>query len=202
MNSRTAYPPSYHHATKTVAPAAAQEQLAAFLAKTPTTAYLHPDAILSQTGIQFPAQSGPQGGLALHHLRRIEAGLRGENLIAESNEDLKALFATKETQLPAGDDAHLDALIDGRPSKRVKSAEKVEKWQDKDGAMDPDEYALQQDDVEEEMGADTLATTGEQLDSAPDVKTSGKSQADKAARKAAKKAKKKQQREAAQNAAG
>lgn len=205
MTSRTAFPPSYHHATKVVTPEDAREQLAAFLAKTPTTAYLHPDAILSQNGIQYPAQSGPQGGLALHHLRRIEAGLRGENLIAESKEDLKALFAAEtETELPAGDDARLDALIgtSTKRGKRARSAERVDQWRNGEEALSPEEYAQQQEEIEEEIGNDTLSGQGEQRDAAPQINTSGTM--DKKARKAAKKAKKQQEKQkaAAQRAAG
>lgn len=81
-------PPSRTHTTTSVPPTEAQTQLATFLTRTIKQPHLHPDSILSSSGISFSATAGPNGGLALHHLRRIEAGLRGESLVAETREEL------------------------------------------------------------------------------------------------------------------
>lgn len=134
MVPRTSYPPVVHHPTltKTLTPTVAQTQLASFLEKTSTQPHLHPDSLLSTTGITYSAHSGPAGGLALHHLRRIEAGLRGENLIAETEEDLKAQF--DENGELEGDDVALDEGIERterkmrKESKKRKRVEEIQDW--------------------------------------------------------------------------
>lgn len=120
MVPRTSYPPTVHHknSTSTLSPSAAQTQLAAFLDKTSTSPHLHPDSLLSTTGITYSAHSGPSGGLAIHHLRRIEAGLRGENLIAETDEELAKFKDDDELKDgKGGDDARLDQQISQSQSK-------------------------------------------------------------------------------------
>ncbi|KAK4540299.1 hypothetical protein LTR36_009611 [Oleoguttula mirabilis] len=115
MVPKSAYPPTHPHPALTHAlpPSAAQIALAAYLAKSQTNPHLHPDALLSTSGITYSAQSGPTGGLALHHLKRIVAGLRGENLIAESADELAQFGGAEADTLPAGDDARVDGVIDG-----------------------------------------------------------------------------------------
>lgn len=131
MVPRTAYPPSVHHTnlTRHLDPATAQSHLSTFLAKTPSTPHLHPDSLLSSTGITYSAHSGPSGGLALHHLRRIEAGLRGENLGVETEEELKRQFAG-EDDLAEGDDEVLDASIAATERKERKKRKRVEEIRD------------------------------------------------------------------------
>lgn len=187
----TSLPPKYRHASIKITPKQAQENLVAFLAKTPSQPHLHPDAILSQDGIKFPAQSGPQGGLAIHHLRRIEAGLRGENLLAESKEELRALFSD-EPQLPTGNDDRLDGLIERSIEKSTKRSKQISTL---DGTIDADEYAHEQTEVNEEIGNDTLAGQGEQVHSIPEIRTD-KSAADRAERNAKKKAARKAEKRA------
>lgn len=124
MVPRTSYPPVVHHANlnKTLTPTAAQSQLASFLEKTSTQPHLHPDSLLSTTGITYSAHSGPSGGLAIHHLRRIEAGLRGENLVAETEEELaqyKDDYVGKE-----GDDEDLNESIAQSERKQRKELKK------------------------------------------------------------------------------
>ncbi|KAF2863515.1 hypothetical protein K470DRAFT_206963, partial [Piedraia hortae CBS 480.64] len=61
----------------------AQNILSSFLQATATKPYLHPDAMLNASGITFSATSGSEGGLEIHHLKRIEKGLNGEILEKE-----------------------------------------------------------------------------------------------------------------------
>ena len=181
MASRAVYPP-IQHPTGPVAldPTAAQTQLSAFLSQTRSKAHLHPDALLSSTGIQFSANSGPTGGLALHHLQRIEAGLRGENLVQETQEELEAVFGEEMRAAGTlrGDDRRVDATIE-RVSKRSKSQERVREWED--GA----EFAQQQDITEGEVG-DRGAHVVQQGGAPPEIEQHG-GKVDAAARKAAKK---------------
>ena len=124
MVPRTSYPPAVHHQTltKQLPPSAAQTQLSAFLSKTTTSPHLHPDSLLSTTGITYSAHSGPSGGLAIHHLRRIEAGLRGENLIPDTDEELKRLNCEEDEG--DGDDEKLDESIAQSERKRLKESKK------------------------------------------------------------------------------
>lgn len=135
MVPRTSYPPTHHHASLTthLSPSAAQTHLAAFLDKTSTQPHLHPDSLLSITGVTYSAHSGPSGGLALHHLRRIEAGLRGEELGAETEDDLNRLNGDGDEG--EGDDTILDTTIarterklqDKQSKKRKRTAE-IQDW--------------------------------------------------------------------------
>ena len=142
MVPKSSYPPSFHHAhlTKTLPPSQAQKQIANFLNLTSSKPHLHPDSLLYASGISFSATSGPRGGLALHHLKRVEAGLRGENLVAESKEELDALFGEDGEGVDGtgeGDDRVLDALIDqtegklqggGERGKKRKRREEITEW--------------------------------------------------------------------------
>lgn len=210
MVPKQSYPPmrSHPHLTKRLTPAEAQQRLAAFLKRTETQPHLHPDAQLSANGIRFAAQSGPKGGLALHHLRRIEAGLRGENLVAETAEELAQEFGGEE--LPEGDDSRLDDAIEGKKAKRKR--EDIGAWaeesseaafganQEEDEGRsadweDKDEYELRQRGVTGEVGEREGAPAVRQNGAPPAVKkvkaSHGGGEADKAAKRAAKKERRK-----------
>lgn len=45
--------------------------------------HLHPDALITPTGVTFSSHGGPAGGVVMHNLRRVLAGLRGEFLEPE-----------------------------------------------------------------------------------------------------------------------
>ncbi len=75
----TAYPPAVHHSSIPISTTEALSLLSAYLEATTTDPSLHPSAHLTEHGPIAPA-SGPNTGLVLHNLRRVEAGLRGENL--------------------------------------------------------------------------------------------------------------------------
>jgi len=223
MVPKTSYPPTHHHPhlTTPLTPSAAQAQLAAFLSKTQSKPYLHPDALLSTSGITYSAQSGPTGGLAIHHLKRIEAGLRGENLIAETADEL-AQFG-EEAELAVGDDSKVDALIEGKTLgsgrkgglKRKRTPEEVAQWAEQSseaafgneaqagaGAeewQDQEDFEQQQQPLVGEVGGREGAPVTSQNGAPPTVahvedETSKKplTDADRRARKDAKKAKKKE----------
>lgn len=211
MALKTSCPPAFDHAslTKTLTASAAQAQLAAFLTKTETSPFLHPDALLSPHGISYAAQSGPTGGLAIHHLRRIAAGLRGENLVAETAEELAQFgAAADEAELPAGDDSRVNALIAaGDDVRRKKNSDEISQWAeastgtrfDEEG-MDLDEYQLEQQPLEGEVGEIEGAPVVQQNGLPPkivhedDASKRPLTEKDKAARRQAKKARNKANR--------
>jgi hypothetical protein len=45
--------------------------------------HLHPDALITPTGVTFSSHGGPLGSVVMHNLRRVAAGLRGEFLEPE-----------------------------------------------------------------------------------------------------------------------
>lgn len=75
----TAYPPAVHHSSTHLSTPETLSLLSAYLEATATDPSLHPNAHLTEHGPVAPS-SGPNTGLVLHNLRRVEAGLRGENL--------------------------------------------------------------------------------------------------------------------------
>ena len=123
-------PPFIHHTEpQQISPHEAQKSMAKFLAKSRSNPYMHPDSFLHKSGIRFAIGSGPSGGVALHHLRRIEAGLRGEYHEKETPEQLEAMFGDRYRD--AGDDRVLDGMIDKseqRLRKKRKRDEEIEEW--------------------------------------------------------------------------
>ncbi|KAI9750822.1 MAG: hypothetical protein M1815_001576 [Lichina confinis] len=77
----TPYPASVHHSSRSVDPDEALKLLQAYITASETKAWLHPDAILSERGPRIAGTM--EGGLTMHNLRRVEAGLRGERLGVE-----------------------------------------------------------------------------------------------------------------------
>lgn len=184
--SRAVYPPAHvPSAPTTLTPSAAESLLSTYLSQTPHKAHLHPDALLSSTGIQFSANSGPKGGLAIHHLTRIAAGLRGENLVQETQEELEAQFAA-ELGAAVGDDAGLDNAIERTGSlKRSRSLERVREWDDRSAqavgaAVDAEfeaegedqrSFELKQEVLEGDVGDRDGAPVVERNASVPEIKT-------------------------------
>ena len=75
-----------------------------YLALTTTEAYLHPDVIFTSSG-PTASTSLTTGGLVLHQLRRVEAGLRGEYIAVELA-DLERMRSRSGTPILPGSDAH------------------------------------------------------------------------------------------------
>lgn len=134
-----AYPPTItdHASAKPISLQDAQKLIATYLKDSERRPHLHPDAVLETGGPTFSVQGGRQGGLVLHQLRRVEAGLRGEILQPDphalllngdgelgdaqylSAGDAQSLSASNAQSLSASDaqgvkaseDSRLDALI-------------------------------------------------------------------------------------------
>lgn len=225
MAPRQAYPPSHtYHPVRSIAPSDAQEVLSAYLSKCESNPHLHPDSTLSRTGVSFSATSGPTGGLAIHHLRRIEAGLRGENLGIESEEELLGKFGDV---LPEGNDERLDEVIayglNGRKKSRREGRDEseIEQWSDQvvqhqeiesfantpmyrpmheeeetNGWQDQEVYEQEQGILEGEMGEREGAPSVKQNGNVPEIMEEGvgRSERDKEERKRRKKEKKVEER--------
>ncbi|KAJ9668877.1 hypothetical protein H2201_001123 [Coniosporium apollinis] len=102
-----ALPPHVSHTSVPLSPSTALTYISAYLKESESAPHLHPDALLTTSGPTYSAASGSTGGLVLHNLRRVEAGLKGERLAPEPEKE--------------GDDTVLDGLIaetEGRGRKR------------------------------------------------------------------------------------
>ncbi|KAK5016810.1 hypothetical protein LTR39_001885 [Cryomyces antarcticus] len=137
-----AYPPIVHHHSSPLPQPDALTAVSTHLAESANNPSLHPDALLTPSGVQYSTHGGPTGGLTLHNLRRVEAGLRGEHLAADP-EELVALGA--------GDDAVVDELIRGTERKRKREGDgEKEGGRNRGGKRKLNDVV----DVEVEAGAD------------------------------------------------
>ncbi|KAF2266345.1 hypothetical protein CC78DRAFT_155189 [Lojkania enalia] len=150
-------PPYRHISSKPVSLSAASTILSTYIANSESHPHLHPDALLTPTGVTFGSHGGPMGGVVMHNLRRVAAGLRGEHLAPE---------ATPEPE----DDEQAGAWSREKKRRRRKKNEGVsaagaEEWQTMS------EWEREEDGVEVgEIGPrDTFVGAGHEVD--PTVQT-------------------------------
>ncbi|KAI4841556.1 hypothetical protein E4T45_09451 [Aureobasidium sp. EXF-8846] len=187
MASTTPYPPHRSHPSTRISPEDAYASLSTFIAASESTPWLHPDARITPDEIKYSTNGGPQGGIIMHHLRRIEKGLNGEILAPEPDD----IFDLLE-----GDDANLDNLASGYQSTLDGGLKKGAMKRFEEEGEDPEVYARNQEILEGEVG-DRDPSHAEAYDAdAMDVDDEayagvGLSKAERDARKEAKKEKKK-----------
>ena len=158
MTPQISYPPYRAHSSHQLSIEAAQSLLSTYLTESESSPHLHPDALLSTAGVQFSTHGGPTGGLVLHNLRRVEAGLRGERLAPDPE--------------PESEDRVLDGLIEkweakpqGKSWKR-KLNDVEEGWQDleefqrKQGAVEVGEIGDRSNFVEDGGAELPMLATG------------------------------------------
>ena len=86
MSLFSAFPPTRLHGPGTrISQSDAQKFVADYLRRAETEPSLHPDSVLTATGVRF-ATAGGTPGLVMNQLRRFEAGLRGVDLAPEDEE--------------------------------------------------------------------------------------------------------------------
>lgn len=118
-------PPHRIVSSKSVTAADASSILDRYLKNSTKHPHLHPDAQITQNGIvQFSSFGGPQGGVVLHNLRRVAAGLHGEYLEPEG---------TPEPEDGAGEGAGGMSSSGNKKDKRNKSGDgsTAQGWQDR-----------------------------------------------------------------------
>ena len=181
----TAYPPAVHHSSIHISTSKTLSLLSAYLEATITDPSLHPSAHLTEHGPVAPS-SGPNTGLVLYNLRRVEAGLRGENLGEDltfqkyGGDGLSELMRNG-----VAEDASQYARQD-IPYKEQGDEEMEGEWQDKA------EFERQQEVVQGDIGKRDNAVDGgfeEEKGFVPHVKTTW--DGDKEAKRKAKKEKRK-----------
>ncbi|KAF2645750.1 hypothetical protein P280DRAFT_476233 [Massarina eburnea CBS 473.64] len=78
-----ALPPTRHISSTSISLDSATAMLEKYIRNSAKHAHLHPDARISAMGVDFSVNSGAAGGVVLHNLRRVTAGLKGEYLEPE-----------------------------------------------------------------------------------------------------------------------
>lgn len=111
--SLEAPPPSRTISSHPISLTSASAMLETYLHNSEAHAHLHPDALITPTGVTFSSHGGPMGGVVMHNLRRVAAGLRGEYLEPE---------ATPEPEGQEEDDAQdrSGSKKDGRKNKKAR----------------------------------------------------------------------------------
>lgn len=150
-----AHPPHHTHSSKRIAPSHALSILSSYLEAASAKAFYHPDAILTANGPITPATGAQNMGLVLHNLKRVEAGLKGEQLGADLDyEQYGGQGLPGLMPIPNGKPNGLADGIEGA-SGNANAAD--EGWQDKM------EFDRQQDIVQGEIG-DRDNAVGERRD--------------------------------------
>ena len=84
-------PPYRHISSKPISLTDASQILGRYLVNSESHPHLHPDALITPTGVTFSSHGGPTGGVVMHNLRRVAAGLRGEYLEPEATPEPEEL---------------------------------------------------------------------------------------------------------------
>lgn len=204
MAPAVAYPPTILHPSslKPLSVEDAQKTIAKYLSDSERKPYLHPDARLEPRSVALSTLGSRQGGVILHQLRRVEAGLRGEVLQPEPRTDGDngiLVDAEATSELPLGNDAALDAMIEAAnqemddedvDSSNKRKANAMDTDGDNEDWQDPEEMDMQMEGTEDGPLHDqtTAVAEGGQV---PALKSAEK--LDKEARKKAKKEKRKEE---------
>ena len=180
----TAYPSTVHHSTIHISTSEALSLVSAYLEASSADSSLHPNAHLTEHGPVAPSSST---GLVLHNLRRVEAGLRGENLGEDlisskyGGDGLPELMSNGVAK-DTSEHVHRDTS-----HKEQRDVEIEDEWQDKS------EFERQQELVQGDIGKRDNAVDGgfqEEEGYVPRVKATW-GPGDKDAKKKAKKERKK-----------
>src|SRR5690242_19811345 len=83
MTHVKALPPYRRVSSRPISRANASNMLDKYLANSEAHPRLHPDSNITPTGVTFSSHGGPMGGVVMHKLRRVSAGLRGEYMEPE-----------------------------------------------------------------------------------------------------------------------
>ncbi|OAF60277.1 hypothetical protein VC83_02989 [Pseudogymnoascus destructans] len=168
--STTSFPPHHSKPSHPISPSLALTHLTTYLTAASTSPSLLPNATLQPTGPIAPSDAA--SNLTIQHLRRVEAGLRGE-------------WLAPTLDLAEGD---ANAVVDD-----TKEGKNADEEMGTDGWQDLDEYQREQSVGLGELGGETVVAIEEGAGEALEVKVTdaaGQKQ-DKEARKRDKKEKEK-----------
>ncbi|MCJ1405001.1 hypothetical protein MMC11_008227 [Xylographa trunciseda] len=146
MSLFSPFPPHRLHSSRQIAPQEALSLLSSYLEATTVESYLQPNALLTEGG-PVSATSGPNTGLVIHNLRRVEAGLRGQHLTADLLADEYDYKGQPDQQ--SFRNAMNQSALTALPNGNVASADVdigLDGWQDKT------EFEREQDITQGEVG--------------------------------------------------
>ncbi|KAF2740535.1 hypothetical protein EJ04DRAFT_213096 [Polyplosphaeria fusca] len=146
--------PPYRHISSTpISLGDASALLTTYLTNSESHAHLHPDALITPTGVEFSSHGGASGGVVIHNLRRVAAGLRGEYLEPEKTPEPE----TQDQTNAWGDEGAHKKKKKGRRATDSAAATANEGWQDMS------EYEREQAAEVGEIGPrDTLVAEGQE----------------------------------------
>lgn len=163
--------------SKPVSTADASTMLQTYISHSEAHPHLHPDALITPTGVTFSSHGGPTGGVVMHNLRRIAAGLRGEYLEPEP---------TPEPETEEG--AEGEKAWNGKKGKGKKTTfTDVEvEWQDKE-AYEREQGEVEIGDIGERTNIVKDGGEEPEVEVTGEKRKGGDAKLDKEARKKAKK---------------
>lgn len=170
-------PPHRLISSKPVSTADASTMLQTYISHSEAHPHLHPDALITPTGVTFSSHGGPTGGVVMHNLRRIAAGLRGEYLEPEP---------TPEPETEEG--AEGEKAWNGKKGKAKKTTfTDVEvEWQDKE-AYEREQGEVEIGDIGERTNIVKDGGEEPEVEVTGEKRKGGDAKLDKEARKKAKK---------------
>ncbi|KAF1971365.1 hypothetical protein BU23DRAFT_180289 [Bimuria novae-zelandiae CBS 107.79] len=159
-----------------------------YLTDSTVHAHLHPDALITPSGTDFSAQSGPTGGVVLHNLHRVAAGLKGDYLEPEPTPEPEGANQARDS-----------SALNGVNGQAKEAAAVTEEWQEmseferEEGMVEVGEVGNRSNFVQEGGEAPELETSvGAAGEGKKKRRKDEEDKLDKAARKKAKKAKDKE----------
>jgi hypothetical protein len=121
--SLEAPPPSHKVSSTPISVTDASRMLETYITNSESHPHLHPDALVTPTGVAFSSNGGPMGSVVMHNLRRVAAGLRGEYLEPE-----------KTPEPEENEDENADGLGAGKKFNKKRkgfTTLREEDWEDK-----------------------------------------------------------------------
>lgn len=170
-------PPHRLISSKPVSTADASTMLQTYISNSEAHPHLHPDALITPTGVTFSSHGGPTGGVVMHNLRRIAAGLRGEYLEPEPIPEPEAEEGAEGGQAWNGKK--------GKGKKTTFTDVEVE-WQDKE-AYEREQGEVEIGDIGERTNIVQDGGEEPEVEVTGDKRKGGDAKLDKEARKKAKK---------------
>ncbi|CAI6341661.1 unnamed protein product [Periconia digitata] len=144
-------PPYVSVSSQVIAQADASQILEKYILNSESHPHLHPDALITPTGVTFSSHGGPTGGVVMHNLRRIAAGLRGEYLEPEATPEPEEPRSSKKSK--TGKEATTDGTEDWQS---------MSEWEKEEGQIEVGEVGERSNVVQEGGEAPEVGKSDEQ----------------------------------------
>lgn len=132
-------PPSRPISSTPIALKDATRMLETYLSNSELHPHLHPDPVFTSRGFTFASASGSQGGLVMHNLRRLAAGMRGEYMEPE---------VTPEPEDANSSHMPLNGAGGAKSTGGILKHNGVTREEDIEGWMDKEDYEREEGGIE------------------------------------------------------